>query len=149
MLVQGLHEEILTSQIASLTEPRKFQMEPEHNATAVNEDTLLEDARFMEILEHIEKRPLMYLGRKSLIQLSAFLTGYDIGSKTHTNGVGGHEFCQWLSNKFGLPDGRGWVTIMEFEFHEEENAFDNFLPLFKEYLRFKLEAESVRSPVDR
>ena len=39
--------------------------------------------KIINLIEYIEQRPLMYLREKSLIQLDAFLGGYQAVSYTH------------------------------------------------------------------
>jgi len=115
-----------------------MQMGPYHKITAANGSMIPESAKMVELLEMIQQRPGMFLGKKSLGRLAAFMTGYYFANKVD---FFDEHFTNWIADKFKLPANRGWINIMEFEFHEEENAFDNFLPVFKEYLNARSDAD--------
>jgi len=90
-------------------------------------DTFL---KHMTVLEGAYRRPEMFLGERSLSRLAAFLSGYEAAARMS---FFGNDFSAWLTDKFSLPKGHGWIGILIFEFRSESGAFDQFLPLLKEY----------------
>jgi hypothetical protein len=113
-------------------------MGPDHKITAANEYMTPESAKMVELLEVIQQRPSMYFGKKSLGRSAAFMMGHSFANEPV---FVDQQFANWIADKFELPANRGWIDIMVFEFHEEENAFDNFLPVFKEYLQARSDAD--------
>ena len=95
------------------------------------------------IFNLIHLRPAMYIGRKSISNLSGFLSGitfgYQIASKELNNPFQfSNELSYYIQSQYGaLP----YTRILEECENDEEKAFDLFFALLEE---FKLEKEDLR-----
>ena len=102
-----------------------------------------------ELLQALREKPGLYIGRKSLKLLTAFVTGY-IHCVYIREGIclkflpGFQEF---IEKKYGYYCGLGWSQIIEIYSVYEETAFDKFFELLDEFKTVSqncLEETSVR-----
>lgn len=81
----------------------------------------------------------MYLGRRSIICLQAFLSGYSIAQ----HGLGAVEtpqekdfqhFPEWIRQRFKVQTSQSWASIILFFSEDERTALDRFFELFEEFV---------------
>jgi DNA gyrase/topoisomerase IV subunit B len=92
---------------------------------------------FIELLNEIRKRPVLYIGSYSLIKLAAFLRGYSHAVDTHCD-LKTSEFLrgfgEWIANKFSVTISQSWENIIQFQCADEKDAMNLFWRLMDEYL---------------
>lgn len=94
----------------------------------------------LEILEEIKKRPQLYLGRKSLELLNAFISGFYVCQCRYQNRhlniteyyLSG--FQTFIEQKYNLDTTHSWSSLIRFFCSSDEEAFDKFYVLLNEYL---------------
>lgn len=92
--------------------------------------------RIFSLLDRIEQRWAVYIGRKSISRLSILLGGYELAlndilnAKLNFNG----EFQKFVECKFGKErlNTMHWTDILA-ENRSQEEAFDLFYVLLKEF----------------
>jgi hypothetical protein len=93
----------------------------------------------LDLLEKIRPRPELYLGKKSVSLLRAFLDGYRTAiDETANSGIEHKEtlsFHDWVAMKAGFrEDTSGWNNVLlETEGGDEEKAFAKFFVYLDEY----------------
>jgi len=92
-----------------------------------------------EVIQRIKKRPSMYLGKRSISNLRAFLSGYilsrrELGMAQTDQEKEFGEFPAWLQKKFGINSTQAWDSIILFYCEDERDALEKFFNLFEEYL---------------
>ncbi|MDQ0593929.1 hypothetical protein QFZ37_002298 [Chryseobacterium ginsenosidimutans] len=96
---------------------------------------------FEELMLHIERRPEVYVGERSIFLLSAFLSGYLLNDAIRLGERAKYDFRydfgEWLRNKFNYELELGWSTIIT-EISQKENL-DAINVFFREYHLFKKE----------
>ena len=102
------------------------------------------------IILHVEMRPLVYLRKRSIYELDAFLKniiygGYALG-KTYADTLDENSywgyFSEWLGRKYDSVVGMSWCQILMERTQNEERAFWEFFNEFRDYLE---EVEHYRS----
>ncbi|NJR52597.1 MAG: hypothetical protein HC780_26525 [Leptolyngbyaceae cyanobacterium CSU_1_3] len=93
---------------------------------------------FYELLRKIQQRPAMYLGKRSLGHLHAFLEGYLLARREAkmplTKGEEDFEFFQeWIEQRFGQPNTQSWSHIILFYSEDEADALNRFFELLEEF----------------
>ena len=93
---------------------------------------------FYSLLQKIKKRPAMYLGRRSIFSLQAFLDGYyfarrDLGISLTEEESEFQEFIEWMRAKFNVETGQLWSSIVLFHSADEVAALERFFSLFEEF----------------
>ena len=90
-------------------------------------------------LSHVEKRPAMYFGKKSVSLLRAYLEGflsalraYDLPTESEPPFYGFHD---WVALRLGYYESTlGWSNmLLEAADGDEAKALDNFFVLLEEY----------------
>ena len=98
------------------------------------------DNRIIIMLQKLHDRPGVYIGRKSLERLTTFISGYiqclyDIEGSCPDFLPG---FQKYIEARYGLKDNififRHWSEIISFFNATEDEAFDEFYELLKQYL---------------
>lgn len=91
------------------------------------------------LLVKIRKLPALYIGKKSLERLRAFISGYSMclyeiyGSEPDLlNG-----FNEYVAEYYHICVDRDWSSIIPFFSNTEEEAFDKFYELLDEFLKEK------------
>lgn len=92
-----------------------------------------------EVIQRIKKRPYMYLGKCSISNLRAFLSGYilsrrELGMAQTEQEKEFGEFPAWLQKKFGINSTQSWDSIILFYCEDEREALERFFNLFEEFL---------------
>jgi hypothetical protein len=92
-----------------------------------------------DLLELIRQRPAMYIGCKSILQLRAFLCGYQFAAETHDIPDQSEpefgKFHDWVARKFGWYESTaGWANIILQETgNDEEASVDHFYTLIDQF----------------
>lgn len=102
------------------------------------------------VILHVEMRPLMYLRRRSIYELDAFLRNIVYGAyalgKTYADTLDENSywgyFSEWLGKKYESTNSMGWCQILMEQEHDEEKAFWRFFDEFRDYLE---EVENYKS----
>ncbi len=97
---------------------------------------------FYSLIQRIEQRPALYLGRRSLSHLQVFLDGYTFARRELSMPLTDQEqefeeFQDWIEQRFDQPSTQSWARIILFYSEDESNALDRFFDLFKEFLNRK------------
>lgn len=94
-----------------------------------------------EILQKVEARPGMYIGRPSLSDLFMFLVGYktarrELGIEPTEQEVEFYqEFQSWIQTKFKVQTVNSWAKIILLYSVDEKEAFSYFFKLLDEFLK--------------
>ncbi|MBP3888923.1 MAG: hypothetical protein J6F30_14945 [Cellulosilyticum sp.] len=94
------------------------------------------------VILHVETRPMMYLRKRSVYELDAFIKNIIYGSyvlgKTYADTLDENSywgyFSEWLAKKYESVRSMGWCQILMEQEHDEEKAFDRFFEEFRDYL---------------
>lgn len=91
------------------------------------------------LLSKIKQRPSLYLGKRSLGNLHAFLDGYtfahrqlDIPMTQQERNF--EEFQEWIEIRFNQVSTQSWSRIILFYSEDEATALNLFFDLFEEFL---------------
>ena len=93
------------------------------------------DKSFEKLLVELKYRPGVYIGKKSLERLSAFINGYMYCYYKHNGGPSDYlpGFQDYIEKKYGIQSTHGWSEIIRFFSTTEEEAFDSFFNLVNEF----------------
>ena len=99
-------------------------------------------APFQEMLEHMCRRPEMYVGERRFRTLAAFIDGFSLGlSEANPNPdtpVALAGFRPWLAEKFyksdALPRNMVWWGYIESLYPDDEERFTQLPVLYEEFL---------------
>ena len=94
---------------------------------------------FYQLLQKIEKRPSLYIGKNSIFNLHAFLDGYYFARRELNIPLTEQEeefqhFLTWIREKFNIETGQLWSSIILFHSSDESNAIKRFFSLFDEFI---------------
>ncbi|WP_022821648.1 hypothetical protein [Hymenobacter norwichensis] len=90
----------------------------------------------LELLAAIKRRPAMYLTRRYISCLKAYLDGWAIMAYQHNIEIDGscmQEFQDWITDKYRITSSHSWADIILFYSGDECDALDNFFKLFDEW----------------
>ena len=109
------------------------------------------------VILHVEMRPMMYLRKRSIYELDAFIKniiygGYVLG-KTYADTLDESSywgyFSEWLAKKYESVSSMGWCQILMEQEQDEERAFERFFEEFRDYLEevedYKSKEEVIRA----
>ncbi|MFB2969001.1 hypothetical protein ACE1CD_08510 [Aerosakkonema sp. BLCC-F183] len=99
------------------------------------------------LIEKIKKAPSMYLGRRSIICLQAFLSGYsvakyELGEQPTKQERDFMQFPEWIRKKFSVDSSQSWANIILFYSEDESKALDKFFELLDEFMNRNSLADS-------
>ena len=105
--------------------------------------------KFYDLLNKIQKRPAMYLGKKSIFSLQAFLDGYYFARREMGISLTEQEsefqfFLKWIRAKFKVETGQLWPSIILFHSADETDAVERFFSLWQEFLEEKKSLPKAR-----
>lgn len=91
-----------------------------------------------DLLQRIEKRPGMYLGRCSITRLKMLLVGYSLARRELNLPLSQQEkefdrFQEWIQKRFEIASSQGWDSIILFHSVDEKDALEKFFKLFAEF----------------
>ncbi|NJK48400.1 hypothetical protein HC931_09585 [Candidatus Gracilibacteria bacterium] len=95
----------------------------------------------LAILQKIEAKPGLYLGRASISDLFMFIIGYrtareELGIETTEAELDFYgEFQPWLQKRLKITTSNSWAKIIELGCSSEKEAFERFFRLFDEFLQ--------------
>lgn len=92
--------------------------------------------RIYERLTTMKDRPGMYLGKKSLSLLGAYITGYlDCQYESDREFVSTFpEFNDFIHEYYNISTCQDWVKIIIFHFSTDEDAVDRFYKLLDMFM---------------
>lgn len=98
------------------------------------------DNNFYQLLDKIKSRPALYLGKRSIFSLQAFLDGYTFACRQLAIPVTEQEqefteFQDWIEKQFNHQSTRSWARIIFFYSEDESQALDTFFQLFENFLQ--------------
>jgi hypothetical protein len=98
------------------------------------------DNNFYQLLDKIKTRPALYLGKRSIFSLQAFLDGYtcacrQLGIYVTEQEQEFAEFQDWIEKQFNQQSTRSWARIILFYSEDESQALDTFFQLFENFLQ--------------
>ena len=99
------------------------------------------------LIEKIKKAPSMYLGRRSIICLQAFLSGYsvakyELGEQPTKQERDFMQFPEWIRQKFSVDTSQSWANVILFYSEDESKALDKFFELLDEFMNRNSLADS-------
>jgi len=89
-------------------------------------------------LDCIKKQPGLYIGKKSLILLKAYIDGYIERQNELSNNydLGFYPgFQEYIQTRFNIKSSHNWADIINFFSTTEEEAFDRFYVLLEGFLK--------------
>lgn len=95
------------------------------------------DDKFRDLLQAACERPVMFVGRTSLWDLSHYFAGYchcasDAGIVVNF----GERFQRWVESRFAIfSSGWNWVRILQHEFGDDRSAIAALPALYDEFRR--------------
>ncbi|MCC3452155.1 MULTISPECIES: hypothetical protein [unclassified Microcoleus] len=108
------------------------------------------DNNFYQLLDKIKSRPALYLGKRSIFSLQAFLDGYTFACRQLAIPVTEQEqefaeFQDWIEKQFNQPSTQSWARIILFYSKDESQALDTFFQLFENFLQREssLDADTI------
>ena len=98
------------------------------------------DKNFYQLLDKIKTRPALYIGKRSIFSLQAFLDGYTFACRQLAIPITEQEqefaeFQNWIEKQFNRPSSKSWARIILFDSEDESQAFDTFFELFEDFLQ--------------
>jgi len=120
---------------------RKHHFKTKNAKGEINMDIVIEK------LNEIRQRPGMYLGKKSLILLAAYINGYVCRECELNNNFESRfsDFNEYVKRRFNIESGQDWLKIILFNSSTEEDAVDLFYKLLDEF--FIEKAKSIDSQI--
>ena len=108
------------------------------------------DNNFYQLLDKIKARPALYLGKRSIFSLQAFLDGYtcacrQLGIPVTEQEQEFAEFQDWIEKQFNQQSTRSWARIIVFYSEDKSQALDTFFQLFENFLQREssLDADTI------
>ncbi|KYC37159.1 hypothetical protein WA1_46880 [Scytonema hofmannii PCC 7110] len=106
---------------------------------------------FYELIEKIQKRPALYLGKKSISHLQIFLDGYtfarrELAIAQTQEEQEFEEFQEWIEQRFNQHSTQSWSRIILFYSEDEIDALNRFFELFTEFLKVKRQFDKEQAP---
>ena len=89
-----------------------------------------------ELIIKISNFPELYIGKPSVERLFAFLGGF----LYQNDSVNDHcldGFTEYVARKYRIKTDHNWSSIIQFFSNTEQEAFNNFVQLFKEFRHIK------------
>ncbi|MFF8715941.1 hypothetical protein ACF07T_31585 [Streptomyces sp. NPDC015184] len=101
----------------------------------------MDDARFLDLLDHLCRRPAMFTGERTVASVATFLTGYCIGVSHSEPGPGllgrsSHEhWGRWVEMRYDVFDPAwSWSRILLHHHGDDQRVFEVLPSLFREFL---------------
>jgi len=97
----------------------------------------------LELLAAIKQRPAMYLTRRYISCLKAYLDGWGLLAYQHGIAIDARcleDFQDWIVAKYRITSSHSWADVILFYSGDECDALDNFFKLFEEWQQVNAEA---------
>lgn len=92
----------------------------------------------LTLIDQIERRPQMFVGKKSISLIDIYIMAYNNGlradDKSHLNDNLIRNFSCWIASKYNKSASLRWAEIILGEVPDEEKACDRFSIEFSEYI---------------
>jgi hypothetical protein len=89
----------------------------------------------IDLIHLIQKKPAMYLGKRSISCLKSFLDGWFLRNpEAVTDGETMSYFQEWIEKKYKVSTSHSWCDVILFYSLDESDALENFFQYFNEYL---------------
>ena len=85
-----------------------------------------------ELIIKISDFPELYIGKPSVERLFAFLGGF-LYQNSSVNDHCLEGFTEYVAQKYRIKTDHNWSSIIQFFSNTEQEAFNNFVQLFKEF----------------
>ena len=95
-------------------------------------------SKLADTLFHIQKKSGMYFGHSASIhEISAFITGFNIGQVSPTDSLSFEYFTRWVAGHYRVADGPkgAFSLILERVGGDEHLTSDEFFRLLPSYVR--------------
>jgi hypothetical protein len=98
--------------------------------------------KWSEILQYIEKNPVMYLGTHSIFNFESFWYGYCYATYPaealwNQDDEEFDKFLKWIPQRHGVSSSQSWARIVFFYSGDERHALTRLFDLFREYKEFQ------------
>ncbi len=102
---------------------------------------------FYKILDSIRQRPVMYLGRKSLRDFDAWLSGFrfaveQTSLKDDVEWIEFQDFDEFVQDQYDWHDVGGWAGKITYYLRDEGAGLDEFFRLLDEFRAARLKPPS-------
>ena len=84
------------------------------------------------VIREIVDFPEIYIGKKSLERLYAFIGGY-LHHNTTIDASCLEGFNEYVAEKYRIKTSHNWASIIDFFSNNEDAAFDTFIELFEAF----------------
>ncbi|MGF1524674.1 MAG: hypothetical protein ACFBSF_20300 [Leptolyngbyaceae cyanobacterium] len=107
-------------------------------------------ADLFDLIMNIRKRPAMYLGQPSVVQMRAFLAGY-IFARRQSKIPQTHQeqtfsmFQSWVQEKYKISSSQSWDRIILFFSQDERAALEQFFVLFDEFVESTQNSKAIQA----
>ena len=85
------------------------------------------------LIQTISKLPEIYLGRRSVERLYAFLCGYLYRNNQRMDTGCLNDFTDYVAKRFQISSDHNWAAIIAFYAANEQDEWALFMKLFEEY----------------
>ncbi len=88
----------------------------------------------VDIINNIQKRPAMYIGRNSISCLKSFLDGWYLRNPEEVvDGIFMEQFQIVIERKYEAKSSKSWSDILLYNSQDESKALELFFKEFDEY----------------
>lgn len=88
-----------------------------------------------ELIALVKTRPAMYIGKRSITSLKAFLDGWYFRSPDTVEDIEVMSYFQeWIEKKYSIRSSHSWSEIILFYSQDECDALDTFFKEFETFL---------------
>lgn len=89
----------------------------------------------LTLIKQIEKKPELYVGRKSLSLIEAYIYGWlNRDEKNVSDSFLLGDFQNWIQEYYKIQTSQSWARIILFHSEDEHNALKKFFQLFDLFL---------------
>lgn len=90
---------------------------------------------YVDLLRRLAERPVMYVGKRSIERIDAFLCGYAVCAYDHSIEIDGrNEYDEFLERKYTGGRRQRWSEILRENSESEEAAFALFVETLNEFM---------------
>jgi hypothetical protein len=98
----------------------------------------MERKSIKELIFEIKKRPALYITRKDIFCLNAYLNGwYHMSPESVVDIEVLNDFQEWIAKEYKIKTSHGWASIILFFSYDNCDALNNFFLEFDRFLATK------------